>query len=56
MFHVFIVTPVLFWIGYNGKSSSRYPYEILLLLGFGILGYHIYSLMLLINTVSGGKN
>jgi hypothetical protein len=56
LFHLLIVAPVLFWIGYNGKTAGRYPYEIILLLGFGILGFHIYSLTLQLNTVTGGKS
>jgi len=56
IFHLLIVAPVLFWIGYNGKTAGRYPYEIILLLGFGILGFHIYSLTLQLNTVTGGKS
>ena len=56
IFHLFLVAPVLFWIGYNKKEASRYPYEIVLVLGFGSLGYHTYSLMLQLNTVTGGKS
>ena len=55
MFHLIAVVPALLWIGSYGKEASRYPYEIILLLGFGSLGYHIYSLMLQLNTVTGGK-
>jgi len=55
LFHLFIVVPVLAWIGLQGKNAGRYPYEIILLLGFGILGFHIYSLTLQLNTVTGGK-
>ena len=54
-FHFLIVAPVLLWIGYYGKETTRYAFELVLLLGFGSLGYHIYSLVLKTLTVTGGK-
>ena len=54
-FHFLLVGPVLLWIGYNGRDCTRYAFEIILLLGFGTLGYHIYGLMLELHTVTGGK-
>ena len=48
-----LVAPVLFWIGYSKKDTPRQAFEMLLLLGFSALGYHIYSLILLTHTVSG---
>jgi len=53
--HMILVAPVLLWIGYYGKETSRAAFELVLLLGFSALGYHIYSLMLQFNTVSGDK-
>jgi len=43
------------WIGYYEKEASRQAYEMLLLLGFGTLGYNIYTLVLYLSTVTGGK-
>jgi len=43
------------WIGYYKKETSRQAFEMLLLLAFSALGYHLYSLMLEIKTVSGDK-
>jgi hypothetical protein len=43
------------YIGYYGKDTARFAFETLLMLAFAGFGYHTYSLMLLFNTVTGGK-
>ena len=55
LIHIFLVVPILVWIGYYKKETSRQAFEMLLLLGFSALGYHLYSLMLEVKTVSGDK-
>jgi hypothetical protein len=50
-----LISPLLLWIGYYGKNTSRAAFELLLMLGFSALGYHLYSVSLQLNTVSGGK-
>jgi hypothetical protein len=42
LIHVFIVGPLLVYIGYNGEKTSRKFFEILLMLGFASIGYHLY--------------
>ena len=42
LFHLFIVAPVLIYIGYNTSTTPRYMYEFLLMLGFATIGYHGY--------------
>jgi hypothetical protein len=54
LFICIVVAPVLAWIGYHGKNTTRHAFELVLLLGFGTLGYHIYTLFLKLSTVSGG--
>ena len=44
LIHVFIVGPLLVYIGYNGIKTSRKFFEILLMLGFASIGYHLYYL------------
>ncbi len=44
LIHVFIVGPLLVYIGYNGENTSRKFFEILLMLGFASIGYHLYYL------------
>jgi len=44
LIHVFIVGPLLVYIGYNGIKTSRKYFEILLMLGFASIGYHLYYL------------
>jgi hypothetical protein len=45
LIHVFIVGPLLVYIGYNGSKTSRKFFEILLMLGFASIGYHLYYLL-----------
>ena len=46
LFHMFIVSPLLVYIGSNkGKVNNMY-YELLLMLGFAAIGYHGYYLYL----------
>jgi hypothetical protein len=44
LIHVFIVGPLLVYIGYNGEKTTRKFFEILLMLGFASIGYHLYYL------------
>jgi hypothetical protein len=44
LIHVFIVGPLLVYIGYNEENTSRKFFEILLMLGFASIGYHLYYL------------
>jgi len=44
LLHVFIFGPLLVYIGYNGEKTTRKFFEILLMLGFASVGYHLYYL------------
>jgi hypothetical protein len=43
--HVAIVAPLLIYIGYFKKETPRFAYELLLMLGFAAAGYHLFSLV-----------
>ncbi len=43
--HIFLVAPLLILLAYLKKDASRRYFEMLLLLGFSALGYHIFYLM-----------
>ena len=45
LIHIFIVGPLLIYIGYNREKTQRLFYEILLMLGFAAIGYHGYYLV-----------
>ena len=45
LIHIFIVGPLLIYIGYYGEKTSRKFFEILLMLGFAAIGYHGYYLI-----------
>lgn len=45
LIHIFIVGPLLIYIGYNRENTSRLYFELLLMLGFAAIGYHGYYLL-----------
>lgn len=42
LLHIFIIGPLLIYIGYTGKNTERKFFEILLLLAFATLGYNAF--------------
>ena len=49
LFHIFIVGPLLVYIGYKNKSAPRSSYQLLLMLAFAVIGYHGYYLLKNVN-------
>jgi hypothetical protein len=43
--HIFIIGPLLVYIGYQNENTSRKFFEILLMLGMAAIGYHGYYLI-----------
>ena len=43
--HIFLVGPLLAFIGWHGKETSRKYFELLLMLGFASIGYHGYYML-----------
>ena len=43
--HIFIIGPLLLYIGFNREKTQRLYFEILLMLGFSVIGYHGYYLV-----------
>jgi Na+-transporting methylmalonyl-CoA/oxaloacetate decarboxylase beta subunit len=43
--HALIIGPLLVYIGYTGKDTSRKFFEILLMLGMAAIGYHGFYLV-----------
>ena len=56
LIHVFIIAPVILYIGLKGRDTPRSAFEILLLLGFSAFGYHLYYLILELSTLTGTKS
>lgn len=48
--HAAIIGPLLLYIGLKGQDTPRAAYEMLLLLGFAAGGYHMYNLVVSMNT------
>ena len=44
LIHIFIIGPLLVYIGFTKEKTSRKFFEILLMLGFASIGYHAYYL------------
>jgi hypothetical protein len=42
LFHIFIVAPIVLYIGYNSIETKRLYFELLLMLAFAAIGYHSY--------------
>ena len=49
--HVFLIAPLLIYIGYRQKETARAAYELCIMVGSAALGYHTYSLVQQINIV-----
>jgi hypothetical protein len=45
LIHIFIIAPLLIYIGYYGKKTNRAAYELLGLTTFAALGYHLFNLI-----------
>jgi threonine/homoserine/homoserine lactone efflux protein len=50
--HVLAVAPMLLFIGSKGYDTPRWAFEILAMLGFAALGYHLYSMVNEIKDIS----
>ena len=50
IYHIVGVAPLLIYIGYNGKKTERPAYEGLGILLFGGLGYHLYNMVVMLQT------
>ncbi len=44
LIHILFIGPLLIYIGYYGVNASRKFFEILLMVGFAVIGYHGYYL------------
>lgn len=44
LIHIFIVGPLLVYIGYNKEKTARLYFELLIMLAFAAIGYHGYYL------------
>jgi hypothetical protein len=54
LIHMLLVAPLLAFIGYRGKDTPRYAYELLALTAFSAMGYHIYHMILSMNVIMDG--
>ena len=54
--HVGLIAPLLLYIGYHQKDTPRQAYEMLLLLAFSAVGYHLFSLVRMLQVHEDLKN
>lgn len=50
LIHVGLIAPLMIYIGYLAKKTERPAYELLLISGFGALGYHLKNLIVITQT------
>ena len=50
--HVAFIAPLMIYIGSQAFDTPRWAYEILAILGFGALGYHIYSIVMEVQSMA----
>lgn len=55
LIHALIIAPLLIYIGVKGKETPRPAYEMLAMVAFAALGYHIYYFIVEINTIQDTK-
>jgi hypothetical protein len=51
LIHILYIAPLMIYIGYKKTETPRSAYEILALVGFAALGYHVYHLILTANVL-----
>ena len=49
LIHIFIVAPLLITIGWKAKHTPRMLYELLIMVTFGMLGWHMLNMVRLLN-------
>ena len=52
LIHILFVAPLLLFIGSKGYDTPRWAFELLAMLGFASLGYHIYSIINMIQEMA----
>ena len=50
--HVLFVAPMLIFVGSKSYDTPRWAFEVLAMLGFSALGYHIYSIVMELQQMS----
>ena len=46
LIHIFLVGPLLIYIGISKEKTPRFYYELLLMIGFAAIGYHGYYMLI----------
>lgn len=54
LIHALLIGPLMIYIGFLGKKTQRPAYEMLLIAAFGALGYHLSTLVVLMQTFTRG--
>ena len=55
LLHCLVIAPLMIYIGYLGKKTPRPAYELLAILGFGALGYHMYNIVTQLQLVDNSE-
>jgi hypothetical protein len=55
LLHALVIAPLLVYIGWNARDTPRAAYELLAMVGFAGIGYHIYSLITMLQIHDSSK-
>jgi len=55
LIHIFLIAPLIIYIGNSGYDTPRWAYELLAITAFGALGYHMYSVVLMVQEMHDGE-
>lgn len=55
LIHVLLFAPLLIFIGWNGRDTGRAAYEMLAMIGFAAVGYHLYGLITMLQVNEQSK-
>ena len=56
LIHSLLVAPLLLWIGFHGKKTERPAYDMLLMAGFAVFGFHLYKGVVVSQTFLGKES
>jgi len=51
LIHIFLIAPLIIYIGFNAKKTPRAAYELLGLTTFAAAGYHLFNLIKLTQVI-----
>jgi hypothetical protein len=54
LIHIVVIAPLLAYIGFKEKEAARAAYEVLAMVAFGALGYHLMNIVMYLQVRNSG--